>query len=55
MIHFQFMNKVPLQQLYDAFQFPDRLKYKLSGNTFNGEEVFIAGLCRFYGPITHDR
>ena len=44
MINFRFINKDQLKQLYNAFQFPDKLRYKLSGNTFTGEEVFLAGL-----------
>ena len=43
MINFRFMNKAQLRQLYDAFQFPAKLTYKPSGNTFSGEEVFFGG------------
>ena len=52
MINFRFMNKAQLRQLHDAFQFPAKLTYKPSGNTFSGEEVFLAGLFRIHGPVT---
>ena len=52
MINFRFINKAQLRQLYDAFQFPAKVTYKPSGNTFSGEEVFLAGLFRIHGPVT---
>ena len=52
MINFRFINKDQLKQLNDAFRFPNKLAYKPSGNTFTGEEVFLAGLVRIHGPVT---
>ena len=52
MINFRFINNAQLRQLYDAFQFPAKVTYKPSGNTFSGEEVFLAGLFRIHGPVT---
>ena len=44
MINFRFLNKDQLHEVYIAFQFPARQRYKRSGNVFTGEEVFLVGI-----------
>ena len=54
MINFRFLNKAQLHEVYLAFQFPDRLRHKRSGNVFTGEEVFLVGMFRIHGPVNQN-